>query len=49
MDIILRNDVVDKARAGDRCLFTGCLIVVPDISQVGREGEGKGRGGREEG
>ena len=34
LDVILRNDVVDKARAGDRCIFTGTLIVVPDISQV---------------
>jgi hypothetical protein len=34
IDVILRGDVVDKARPGDRCLFTGCLIVVPDISQV---------------
>jgi DNA replicative helicase MCM subunit Mcm2 (Cdc46/Mcm family) len=34
IDVILRGDVVDKARAGDRCLFTGCLIVIPDISQV---------------
>ena len=41
MDVILRNDVVDKARAGDRCLFTGCLIVVPDISQVRKGGGGR--------
>jgi DNA replication licensing factor MCM6 len=29
----IRHEEVDKAKAGDKCLFTGTLIVVPDISQ----------------
>jgi DNA replication licensing factor MCM6 len=30
MDVIVRNENVEKARAGDRMVFTGSLIVVPD-------------------
>eukprot|EP00232_Nephroselmis_pyriformis_P019189 CAMPEP_0182900038 /NCGR_PEP_ID=MMETSP0034_2-20130328/28518_1 /TAXON_ID=156128 /ORGANISM="Nephroselmis pyriformis, Strain CCMP717" /LENGTH=84 /DNA_ID=CAMNT_0025034159 /DNA_START=12 /DNA_END=262 /DNA_ORIENTATION=- len=32
MDVILRNDQVEIARAGDKCVFSGSLIVVPDTS-----------------
>lgn len=28
-----RHEEVEKAKAGDKCLFTGTLIVVPDISR----------------
>ena len=38
MDIILRGEMVERAKAGDKCLFTGTLIVVPDISQLGLPG-----------
>ncbi len=31
MDIILRGEIVDHAKPGDRSLFTGTLVVVPDI------------------
>jgi DNA replication licensing factor MCM6 len=33
MDVILRGEIVDRAKAGERCIFTGTLIVIPDISQ----------------
>ncbi|SMQ54114.1 unnamed protein product [Zymoseptoria tritici ST99CH_3D1] len=33
MDVILRGEMVDRAKAGEKCIFTGTLIVVPDISQ----------------
>lgn len=33
LDIILRHEEVEKAKAGDKCIFTGTLIVVPDISR----------------
>lgn len=33
MDVILRGEIVDKAKAGEKCIFTGCLIVIPDVSQ----------------
>lgn len=34
MDVILRNELTERAKAGDRCLVIGCPIVVPDISQL---------------
>lgn len=34
IDVIVRGDIVDKAKAGDRCLFTGTEIVIPDVSQL---------------
>ncbi|KAI9694136.1 MAG: MCM DNA helicase complex subunit mcm6 [Bathelium mastoideum] len=33
LDVILRGEIVDRAKAGEKCIFTGSLIVVPDISQ----------------
>lgn len=33
MDVILRGEMVDRAKAGEKCIFTGALIVVPDVSQ----------------
>ncbi|KAI1172542.1 MCM2/3/5 family-domain-containing protein [Nemania sp. FL0916] len=38
MDVILRGEMVDRAKAGERCIFTGALIVVPDVSQLGLPG-----------
>lgn len=38
LDVILRGEVVERAKAGDKCVFTGTLIVVPDISQLGLPG-----------
>ena len=39
IDVICRNDVVEKAKAGDKILFTGTVIVVPDSSGLSRVGE----------
>lgn len=39
IDIILRGDIVDAAKPGDRSIFTGTLIVVPDIVQTMKPGE----------
>lgn len=33
MDVILRGEMVERAKAGEKCIFTGILIVVPDVSQ----------------
>ncbi|RKP05340.1 MCM2/3/5 family-domain-containing protein [Thamnocephalis sphaerospora] len=52
MDVILRDEVVEMAKPGDRCVFTGTLIVVPDVSQLSvpgakaeaRRDPGTGRG-----
>lgn len=53
MEVILRNEGVEQAKAGDRVVITGTPIVVPDISQlmgnnvVQRDGsERRGRGSR---
>ena len=34
VDIILRHETVEKAKAGDKVAFTGTLIVVPDVAQL---------------
>jgi hypothetical protein len=53
LDVILRAEVVERAKAGDKVIFTGTFIVVPDVAALGlpgvnaemmREGSG-GRGG----
>lgn len=33
LDVILRGELVDKAKPGDKCKFTGTEIVLPDVSQ----------------
>jgi len=38
LDVVLRGDVVERAKAGDKCVFTGTFIVVPDVSQLGVPG-----------
>lgn len=38
MDVILRGEMVDRVKAGERCIFTGTLIVIPDVSQLGLPG-----------
>lgn len=37
-DVVLRNDMVERAKAGDKAIFTGSLIVVPDVSQLNTPG-----------
>lgn len=39
MDVILRGEIVDRAKAGEKCVFTGTLIVVPDVSQLSLPGQ----------
>jgi DNA replication licensing factor MCM6 len=39
IDIILRGEIVDTAKPGDRTIFTGTLVVVPDIVQLMKAGE----------
>eukprot|EP00697_Spironema_sp_BW2_P004245 gnl/Spiro4/15778_TR8483_c0_g1_i1.p1 gnl/Spiro4/15778_TR8483_c0_g1~~gnl/Spiro4/15778_TR8483_c0_g1_i1.p1 ORF type:complete len:835 (+),score=235.12 gnl/Spiro4/15778_TR8483_c0_g1_i1:38-2542(+) len=41
MDVIVRHEMVEKAKAGDKCVFIGSLIVVPDVEQLSRPGERK--------
>lgn len=39
MDVILRNDNVESAKAGDKVVLTGTLIVIPDAVSLARAGE----------
>lgn len=39
MDVIVRNEMVERAKAGDQCVFTGSLVVIPDGSALARAGE----------
>lgn len=53
LDVVLRSEMVERAKAGDKCVFTGTFIVVPDVAQLGLPGvnaemmrqAGGGRGG----
>jgi len=52
--VILRSEIVERAKAGDKCTFTGSFIVVPDVSQLGLPGVNaemmrENRGGRGDG
>ena len=38
IDIVLRHEAVEIAKAGDKTLFTGTLIVVPDVAQLSGSG-----------
>mmetsp|Transcript_57710 Transcript_57710/g.135451 ORF Transcript_57710/g.135451 Transcript_57710/m.135451 type:complete len:766 (+) Transcript_57710:89-2386(+) len=39
LDVIVRHEMVDRAKPGDKVVFTGALVVVPDISQLSSPGE----------
>ena len=46
VEIVLRAEAVEQAQAGDKCDFTGTLIVVPDVAQInmpGSRAETRGR------
>ncbi|PFX32462.1 Zygotic DNA replication licensing factor mcm6-B [Stylophora pistillata] len=38
VEVILRAEAVEQAQAGDKCDFTGSLIVVPDVAQISTPG-----------
>ena len=39
IDVILRGEIVDYTKPGDKAVFTGKLVVVPDIVQLLKPGE----------
>ncbi|GAA6000711.1 hypothetical protein JCM10207_004619 [Rhodosporidiobolus poonsookiae] len=52
LDVVLRSEIVERAKAGDKVVFTGTFIVVPDVAALGLPGvnaemlrENNGRGG----
>jgi DNA replication licensing factor MCM6 len=42
MDVIVRNEMVERSKAGDKCVFTGSLVVLPDGSALARVGDPTG-------
>ncbi|XP_030065987.1 DNA replication licensing factor MCM6 isoform X2 [Microcaecilia unicolor] len=38
LEVVVRAEAVESAQAGDKCDFTGTLIVVPDVSQLSTPG-----------
>jgi DNA replication licensing factor MCM6 len=34
IDIILRHEIVERAKAGDKCVFVGTVIVIPDVGSM---------------
>jgi DNA replicative helicase MCM subunit Mcm2 (Cdc46/Mcm family) len=38
VEVVLRAEAVEMAQAGDKCDFTGTLIVVPDVSTLSTAG-----------
>lgn len=39
LDVILRHDIVEQARAGDTVIFTGTVVVIPDLLALTSPGE----------
>ncbi|BAT80237.1 hypothetical protein VIGAN_02323500 [Vigna angularis var. angularis] len=39
LDVILRHEIVEQARAGDTVIFTGTVVVIPDIMALASPGE----------
>ena len=39
VEVIMRHDVVEAAKAGDKVVFTGNVIVVPDVAAIAAPGE----------
>eukprot|EP00268_Persea_americana_P052479 TRINITY_DN5877_c0_g1_i1.p1 TRINITY_DN5877_c0_g1~~TRINITY_DN5877_c0_g1_i1.p1 ORF type:complete len:831 (-),score=179.28 TRINITY_DN5877_c0_g1_i1:344-2836(-) len=39
LDVILRHEIVEQARAGDTVIFTGTVVVIPDIMALASTGE----------
>ncbi|KAF8753868.1 MCM OB domain [Rhizoctonia solani] len=38
LDVVVRAEQVERAKPGDRCVFTGTFVVVPDVAQLGLPG-----------
>ncbi|RXG70679.1 DNA replication licensing factor MCM6 [Armadillidium vulgare] len=49
VEVVVRAEAVERAQAGDRCDFTGTLIVVPDVSALNLPGARAESGARHKG
>jgi DNA replication licensing factor MCM6 len=34
MDVIVRHEMCERAKPGDKCVFTGMLLSVPDVTPL---------------
>ncbi|PIA13317.1 MCM-domain-containing protein, partial [Coemansia reversa NRRL 1564] len=39
LDVVVRGDLVERVKPGDRALFTGALVALPDVSQLAGPGQ----------
>ena len=39
IDVILRNELCEKVKPGDKANFVGTLLVVPDVVAMSKVGE----------
>lgn len=39
LDVYVRHEMVERAKAGDRCILTGSWVVIPDGSALARAGD----------
>mmetsp|Transcript_30429 Transcript_30429/g.62140 ORF Transcript_30429/g.62140 Transcript_30429/m.62140 type:complete len:844 (+) Transcript_30429:328-2859(+) len=39
IDVVVRNEMVERAKAGDRVVLTGSLVVIPDGNALARAGD----------
>lgn len=39
MDVVMRHEAVESAKAGDKMVFSGQLVVVPDVGAIAAPGE----------
>ncbi len=38
VEVIVRNDLVERAKPGDKCVFTGSVMAIPDVGQLALPG-----------
>ena len=39
LDVIIRGEIVERVRPGDKVVFSGCLVVLPDLGAYQAPGE----------
>ena len=39
LDVVLRGEMAERAKAGDKCVFAGSLVVIPDVASLSTPGQ----------
>jgi len=42
VEIIVRHETVERAKPGDKCIFIGSLVAIPDVAKLKSPGDGPG-------